>query len=128
MSSNNGPAGARPLNPARRPQRLFAKIQIAMKIVNQKLDEQTLIGTWLSDGEMAEFRRTIRTNIRADYDAHIDTWPRGTVHNYGLDAKRAIIQACNDHWEELFLFTNDAGDSYEELVESDLLLPDFYAT
>lgn len=68
------------------------------------------------------------SNFHLNSDAHIDTWPRGTVHNYGLDAKRAIIQACNDHWEELFLFTNDAGDSYEELVESDLLLPDFYAT
>ncbi|KAK6208056.1 hypothetical protein LQW54_007101 [Pestalotiopsis sp. IQ-011] len=126
MSSNNGPAGARPLNPARRPRRLFAKVQIAMRIVNQKLDEQTLIGTWLSDAEMAALRRTIRPNIRAEYNANIDDWPRGTAHNYSMDARRAIIQAINDLWDELFLFTSNDGDHYDELVEADLLLPIFY--
>lgn len=68
MSTNNGqqPGGAAPLNLARRPQRLYAKVEIAMKVVNKKLKDETRIGEWLSDVEMVVFRRSIRMSIRAD--------------------------------------------------------------
>lgn len=65
-------------------------------------------------------------NLYSNSNATIDTWPRGTPHDYCSDARRAIIHAINDHWDELFLFTNDAGDYYDELVEADLLLPNFH--
>lgn len=58
----------RPLNPALRPQRLFHKVQIAMKAVDKKLFDNTVTGfsDWLSVGDMNEFRGTIRRIIRSD--------------------------------------------------------------
>lgn len=68
MSVNNiqQPGGAAVLNPARRPQRLYAKVQIAMGLANKLLDEATIIATWLSDEDMISFRQAIRAIIRAD--------------------------------------------------------------
>lgn len=72
MSANNGinqaPSNAAnpPLNPALRPQRLFHKVQLAMKQVDKKLETATIIGTWLSDDEMKDFSRTIRKIIRQE--------------------------------------------------------------
>lgn len=68
MSTNDGlqPGGANPLNPARRPQRLYAKVEITMRLANKMLDEATIIATWLSDEKMASFRQAIRAIIRAD--------------------------------------------------------------
>lgn len=65
-------------------------------------------------------------NLHSNSDANMDTWPRATVHQYGPDARRAIIQALNNYWDELFLVANDAGVHYDGLVEADLLLPNFY--
>lgn len=55
-----------------------------------------------------------------------DSWPKGTVHQYGPDARCAIFHALNDCWDELFMVTEDAGVYYDGLVEADLLLPNFY--
>lgn len=72
MPANNGfnqaPGNAAnpPLNPALRPQRLFHKVELAMKQVDKKLKTATIIGTWLSDDEMKDFRKTIREIIRQE--------------------------------------------------------------
>jgi hypothetical protein len=58
----------RPLNPALRPQRLFHKVQIAMKAVDKKLFDKSVTGfsDWLTVSDMNEFRGTIRRIIRTD--------------------------------------------------------------
>lgn len=56
----------RPLNPALRPQRLFHKVGIAMKAIDKRLFDESITGLskWLSDEDMATFRRTCRRIIR----------------------------------------------------------------
>lgn len=58
----------RPLNPALRPQRLFHKVQIAMKAVDKKLFHSNVTGIsdWLNEDEMSAFRRAIRQIIRVE--------------------------------------------------------------
>jgi hypothetical protein len=58
----------RPLNPALRPQRLYLKVELAMKAVDKKLSDRsvTAISDWLSVEEMKGFRRTVRNIIRQD--------------------------------------------------------------
>jgi hypothetical protein len=71
-TASNGIDGAttssrdRPLNPALRPQRLFHKVQIAMKAVDKKLFDSNVTGIsdWLNEDEMSAFRRAIRQIIR----------------------------------------------------------------
>lgn len=66
MSTNQaaGGAPAAPLNPARRPQRLYAKTQIAMNIVDEKLKQATKIPEWLSAEQLKDFLKTVRSIIR----------------------------------------------------------------
>ncbi|KAK6208057.1 hypothetical protein LQW54_007102 [Pestalotiopsis sp. IQ-011] len=129
MSTTNAqqPGGTALLNPARRPQRLYAKVEIAMKVVDKKLEDETRIGEWLSDEEMVEFRRSIRMIIRADYDANFDAWPRGMPHDYVPDARRAIVAAIAERLEDLFNVSKGGnGEHYDDFVEADLLLSNFH--
>ncbi|KAF3001031.1 hypothetical protein E8E14_005951 [Neopestalotiopsis sp. 37M] len=118
----------RPLNPALRPQRLFHKVEIAMKTVDKKLFDRNVTGfsDLLTDDDMAHFRRAIRRIIRTNYDASLDTWPKRVLHDYKPDARKAIIQAINECWD-LFDATNRSHeDSYDDFVPSELLYPRFY--
>lgn len=68
MSGNQGggSATAPGLNPALRPQRLYAKIEICIKIVDKKLRHATTIPLLLSADELKDFRKTVRGIIRRD--------------------------------------------------------------
>lgn len=53
------------LNPRMRPQRLFQKVEIAMRIAKKKLEDpsQTTFSEWISDEDMKTLRLTIRDII-----------------------------------------------------------------
>lgn len=55
-----------PLNDARRPQRLFGKVNAAMNLVKKRLSDKkyTKIGDFLSDAKMAEFLAAVRILVR----------------------------------------------------------------
>ncbi|KAF7531199.1 hypothetical protein G7054_g9114 [Neopestalotiopsis clavispora] len=118
----------RPLNPALRPQRLYLKVELAMKAVDKKLSDRsvTAISDWLSVEEMKGFRRTVRNIIRQDYDATMDSWPKRVIHDYVPDARRAIIQAINDNWLLFEVTEINGNEGYDEHVPGELLLPRFY--
>lgn len=61
-----------PLNPDRRPQRLYHKIKVAMAIVDKRIHDEkfTAIGLWLGQEDLHKFRDTIRGSIRAELCVH----------------------------------------------------------
>lgn len=66
-SNINGTNGANaPLNPDRRPQRLYLKTEIAMKIVDKRLNDKkfTGIADWLNQEDLQRFRNAVRIIIR----------------------------------------------------------------
>ncbi|KAI0138269.1 hypothetical protein BJ166DRAFT_504616 [Pestalotiopsis sp. NC0098] len=80
-----------PLNDARRPQRLFGKVNAAMNLVKKRLSDKkyTKIGDFLSDAKMAEFLAAVRI----------------LIHDYRPDVRYAILRAVEENWH---LFeTND---------------------
>ncbi|KAF7522427.1 hypothetical protein G7054_g12163 [Neopestalotiopsis clavispora] len=111
------------LNGARRPQRLYLKVQNAMKVVNKILDNGQFTGikNFLGDAEFAVFRRAVREIIRTSFDANIDSWPTRVVHNYDPDARTAILRAVEEQ-AQLFVVA-DGGD---EFVPCELIYPAFY--
>lgn len=63
--STNAPP-VRVLNPRLRPQRLLQKIEVAMRVAKEKLedDNQTRVREWISDQDMEKLMRVIREIIR----------------------------------------------------------------
>ncbi|KAF3014216.1 hypothetical protein E8E14_008154 [Neopestalotiopsis sp. 37M] len=110
------------LNNARRPQRLYLKTQNAMKIVDKILQNRQLTGIkeFLGQAEYTAFRSAVRTIIRTEFDANMDSWPIREVHNYVPDARGAILHAMEEGWE---LFAVADGD---EFVPSELIYEKFY--
>ncbi|KAI4592067.1 hypothetical protein KJ359_011942 [Pestalotiopsis sp. 9143b] len=109
------------LNEARRPQRLYHKVKVAMKLANKRISDRrfTEIGHFLSDEKLAEFKQEVRVQIRRRLDETIDSWPIRTYHDYRPDIRVAIDKAMEAKWD---LF--DCGE--DEFVPSELLLAPFY--
>ncbi|KAI0138277.1 hypothetical protein BJ166DRAFT_598776 [Pestalotiopsis sp. NC0098] len=135
MSSNNQNTAipAAPLNPSRRPQRLYQKVQVAMSIVKEKLKdpEQTKLGEWLSENEIEQFQRAVRKVIRKRFDETFDLWVTRVPHDYVPDARQAIVQALEDGINEpgsMFDASvfNTEEETWDSFVVSDFLLPAFY--
>lgn len=66
-------------------------------------------------------------NLLFNSDANFDAWPRGMPHDYVPDARRAIVAAITERSEDLFNVSKGGnGEHYDDFVEADLLLPNFY--
>lgn len=68
-------------------------------------------------------------NMHSNSNTNIDAWPRGIPHYYVSDARRAIIAAINQTWDDLsdtsMIGAND-GEEGDTIIEADLLLRKFY--
>ncbi|ETS73971.1 hypothetical protein PFICI_13837 [Pestalotiopsis fici W106-1] len=111
------------LSSVRRPQRLYLKVTVAMRVVDRILDnhQYTGIKEFLGNAEYKAFRHEVREIVRKDFDANIDSWPVRVMHNYVPDARNAILQAMEENWQ---LFAVTEGD---EFVPSELIYERFYA-
>lgn len=60
------------LNAARRPQRLYLKVKVAMKLAVERISDRryTEIGHFLSAEKLAEFKLEVRVQIRRRLSVH----------------------------------------------------------
>ncbi|KAK6207361.1 hypothetical protein LQW54_007190 [Pestalotiopsis sp. IQ-011] len=98
-----------PLNPDRRPQRLYHKIKVAMAIVYKRIHDEKFNEIGL--------------------DANFDSWPLRAVQDYRPEVRRAILKAVENHWE-MFNITNNNDDigpsTDDEFVLGELIYDAFY--
>ncbi|KAK6220553.1 hypothetical protein LQW54_001998 [Pestalotiopsis sp. IQ-011] len=115
------------LNDARRPQRLYHKLKVAMKLADKRISDRkfTEIGHFLPEDKLAEFKLEVRAQIRRRLNQTIDSWPVREYHDYRPDVRVAIAKAMETKWH---LFDcRESGDlNMDEFVPSELLLPAFY--
>jgi hypothetical protein len=65
-------------------------------------------------------------DVSGNSDATFDSWPKRVPHNYVPDARRAIIQAMNEHWEMFDAANIAEEEQHDEFVPCELLFVRFY--
>ncbi|KAI4591589.1 hypothetical protein KJ359_012773 [Pestalotiopsis sp. 9143b] len=109
-------------NPRFRAQRLYLKLEHCMRVANEIMTDktQTYIPTWLSAQDLEIFKGAVRTAVRTEIDATMDSWPQSRAHNYLPIARKAILDSINSKWE-LFMVAE-----FDDFVLSELVYEKFY--